>query len=84
MTVLGHRPPQWADVDDTIDDVYNGGHRTYVARANEDVRAGDDARGIGSPLEECPRQPRLVHGVQVDEQVDRVELVAHCDLPSRP
>ena len=80
--MLGYRSPERANVDDSIDDVDDRGHGPYVAGPNEDVRTWDDASGIGGPLEECPRQPCLVHGVQVDKQVDRVELVAHGDLPS--
>jgi hypothetical protein len=84
VAVLRDGPAERSDVYDSVDDVDDGGDGPYLAGAGNDARARNDPGRVYGPLEERPGQARLVHGVQVDDQVERFELLAYGVLLSIP
>ena len=64
-------------MDDPVNHVDDGRYGPHLAGAHDDVGPGDDSGRVGGPSEERLGQTGLVHGVQVDEQVEHFRRTAH-------
>lgn len=65
-----HGAPERSDVHDVIVDVHDLGHGADLAGPDDDVGAGDEAGRVDRVVEESPGQAGVVHGVQVDDQIE--------------
>jgi hypothetical protein len=72
--VGGDGAPQGSDVDDAVHDVDHRGDGAYLTRPDHYVCPGHDAGRVRGGVEEGPRQPGLVHGVEVDDEVEGARM----------
>src|SRR5581483_3056222 len=68
--VRGYRAPEGSDVHDVVIDVDDVGDGANRAGASDDVGAGDEAAWVDCVVEDGAGQAGVVHGVQVDDQVE--------------
>ncbi len=70
VRVGGYRPMERAEVNDAVGDIDDKRDCPSDTGADKHVASRLDACWVRGLVEECPWQTGVVHGVQVDDQVD--------------
>jgi hypothetical protein len=81
--VAGDRTTQRLHVHDAIGDVDDERNGPSPARACNDVRARHDTVRVRGLIEERPRQPSLIHRVEIDDHIDRIRRPTDPSGPTR-